>query len=162
MSESKMEQLRQRLTDGGPLDREAFLKNMAFLLPSADPDAISKWADFAQECVDMGQYVDFMEEPEPAALSRGHDSVLAGFILLTEQFGAEIAARVCWLSLSQCTLYPYELERAAQEVQNGTSPDGIFNLMFEGQLEASNPVFPKLEEVLANTPGQELQPEMLL
>ena len=34
--------------------------------------------------------------------------------------------------------------------------------MFEGQLEASNPVFPKLEEVLANTPGQELQPEMLL
>lgn len=162
MSVTELGHLRQQLADGEPLDRDAFLRNMALLLPSADPDAISKWADFAQECVEMGQYVDFVEEPEPAALSRWHDSMLAGFVLLAEQFSEETAAQVCGLSLSHCTLYPYELERAAQEVQKGISPDGIFNLMFEGHLEAPDPVFPKLKEVLANEPGQKPQPEMLL
>lgn len=158
----EMDQLRQQLADGVPLDRDAFLHNMALLLPSADPDAISQWADFAQESVDMGQYVDFVEEPEPVALNRWHDSMLAGFVLLAEQFSEETAAQVCGLSLNHCTLYPYELECAAQEVQKGTDLDGIFNLMFEGHLEAPEPVFPKLKEVLAHEPGQKPQPEMLL
>ena len=162
MPETKLGRLRQQLADGIPLDRETFQKNMALLLPNADPDAIPQWADFAQECVDMGQYVDFAEEPDSAALSRWYDTILAGFVLLTEQFGAETAAQVCGLSLNHCTLYPYELERAAQEFQKGTGPEDIFDLTFEGKLEAPEPVFPKLEEVLADTPGQETQPEMLL
>lgn len=162
MSETKLGQLRQQLTEGVPLNREMFLQNMVLLLPSADMDAISKWADFAQECVSMGQYVDFMEEPGSAALSRWHDSILAGFVLLSEQFGEGIASQVCGLGLNHCTLYPYEMQRAAEEVQRGADPNVIFDLMFEGELEAPEPIFPKLEAVLANALEQEPQPEMLL
>lgn len=152
MPVNELGHLRQYMADGALLDRDTFQKSMALLLPQADGAAIAKWADFAQECVDMGHYVDFVEGPGPAALSRWFDTMLAGFIQLGEQFGPETAAQVCALSLNRCVLYPWEMGRAAEEIQKGSGPDTISELMLAGELEAPEPVFPKLREVLPDGP----------
>lgn len=160
MSVKELDSLRLQLADGTLLGRDAFQKNMALLLPNVTPEAISTWADFAQECVDMGQYVDFIEEPGPTALSRWFDTTLAGFVNLSEQYSRETAAQVCELGLNRCVLYPYELGRAAEEVQKGSDTKTIFNLMLEGKLEAPAPVFPKLQDVLQDEPQQKKNLEM--
>lgn len=157
---NELEHLRQSLAEGALLDQDTFQKSMALLLPEAEEAAISKWADFVQDCVDMGQYVDFVEEEGPAALSRWYDTMLAGFVKLSEQFGQESAVRVCELGLNNCVLYPYEMERAAEEVRKGSSAETILNLMIEGKLEAPDPVFPKLREVLQDEPRQEPNSEI--
>ena len=69
MPVKELEHLRQNVANGIPLDQDDFEQSMALLLPEASPDAISKWVDFIEDCVDMGEYVDFVEEPEPDALS---------------------------------------------------------------------------------------------
>ena len=160
MSEKELECLRQCVADGIPLDQDDFEKSMASLLPEASPDAISKCVDFIEDCVDMGEYVDFVAELEPDALSAWFDSMLAGFIKLKERFGPEITTQVCALSLNNCVLYPYEMDRAAEEVQNGSDTETIFNLMVEGGLEPSDPVFPKLREVLLDEPQQKPNSEI--
>ena len=160
MPVKELHHLRKHLADGTLLDQRIFQDNMALLLPDATPDAISKWADFAQECVDMKHYVDFKEEPEPVALSRWFDTILAGFVKLTEQFGQETTTQVCALSLSSCALYPYEMELTAEEVQKGTNAETIHDLMIDGMLEAPYPDFPKLREVLADEPQQKPNTEI--
>ena len=82
----------------------------------------------------MGQYVDFVEEPDETAHSRWYDTLLAGFILLKRDFGEEIAAKICNLSL-----------------RDGGNVDTLFRLMEEGQLAASPPSFPKLRDVSPQT-----------
>jgi len=106
----------------------------------------------------MKQYVDFREEAEDSARSRWYDTLLAGFVLLKRDCGEDVATRICDLSLDNQCLYPYEMERAGQELKNGGNADTLFQLMEEGLLEAPTPVFPKLKDVLNPVLGQE--PEM--
>ncbi len=138
----------QEIADGNPIDQERFLKGLERLLPDARVGAAAVWAEFARECVESEQYVDFTAEPDETALCRWHDTLLAEFILLADRFGKETAAEVCSLSLNRCCLYPWEMERAAEELEKGTSPDVLSHLMEDGKLEADAPVFPKLKEVL--------------
>ncbi|MDE6996493.1 MAG: hypothetical protein K2P04_01265, partial [Oscillospiraceae bacterium] len=58
------------------------------------------------------------------------------------------------LSLDRQCLYPYEMERAGQELRDGGDADTLFQLMEEGMLEAPECVFPKLRDV---TPEQGLE-----
>ena len=136
------------------LTKEMFQKQLRSLLPDAKAGAEDVWADFARECVEMKQYVDFIEEPDEAALNRWYDTLLASFILLKQDFGEDIAARICDLSLDRQCLYPYEMERAGQELRDGGGADTLFQLMEEGMLEAPECVFPKLRDV---TPEQGLE-----
>ena len=53
----------------------------------------------------MKQYVDFMPEPDELAVSRWHDTLLAGFVLLKQDFGEEAATAICDLSLTNHCLY---------------------------------------------------------
>lgn len=136
------------------LTKEMFLEQLRSLLPEAKAGAEDGWADFARECVEMKQYVDFIEEPDEAALNRWYDTLLASFVLLKQDFGEDVAAGICDLSLSQQCLYPYEMERAGQELRDGGSVDTLFQLMEEGMLEAPECVFPKLRDVAPDiTPG---------
>jgi len=102
--------------------------------------------------------VDFREEAEDSARSRWYDTLLAGFVLLKRDCGEDVATRICDLSLDNQCLYPYEMERAGQELKNGGNADTMFQLMEEVLLEAPTPVFPKLKDVLNPVLGQE--PEM--
>ena len=130
------------------IDQERFLKGLERLLPDAKDGAAAIWAEFARECVESEQYVDFTAEPDETALCRWHDTLLAGFVLVADRFSRETAAEVCNLSLNRCCLYPWEMERAAEELEKGTSPDVLSHLMEDGKLEANAPVFPKLKKAL--------------
>lgn len=156
----ELEYLRQYLKEGVLLDQDTFQKSMTLLLPEAKEDAISVYVKFAQERVEMNQFVSFIEEPEPVALSRWFDTTLASFVQLTEQFGKETATQVCNLSVDGCAFYPYEMEGAARQVQKGTGVDAIRGMMLDGLLEAPVPVFPKLQEVLQDEPRQEPNSEI--
>lgn len=142
-----MGRLCQELEQGAPLDRVRFQLNLAVLLPEAKAGAASVWADFAWERVDQGQYVNFTKEPDEKALCRWHETLLAGLCLLSSQYNQETAAKVCDLSLEQCCLYPYEMERAAEELRKGASPDTLVKLMQDGELKADTAKFPTLREV---------------
>ncbi len=138
----------QKLSDGKPLDRELFLYGLHMLLPDAKDGAAEAWADFARECVSMKQYVNSMAEPDEAAVCRWHDTILAGFVLLTKRFGWDTATKVCDLGLDNCCLYPYEMERTAEELRDGVRLDDLVQLMNDGKLEADEAVFPTLRKVL--------------
>ena len=130
------------------LTKEMFQDKLRALLPNAEAGAEEIWADFAQDCVKMKQYVDFTPEPDEIAVSRWYDTLLAGLTLLKRDFGEDVAASVCNLSLSDQCLYPYEMERAGQELRDGGNADTLFELMEDGLLEAPRPVFPKLRDVV--------------
>ncbi len=141
------------------LTRDLFQSHLRSLLPDAAAGAEEIWADFARECVEMKQYADFAEEPDETALCRWHDTLLAGFVLLRQNFGEEIATAVCNLSLDRLCLYPFEMENAAQELKGGGNVDSLFRLMEEGMLEAPRPVFPKLQDVAPHMVSEQ-GPEM--
>jgi len=151
----------QELLDGKPLDRERFLHGLRVLLPDTKEKAAEGWENFARECVESNQYVNFTAEPDETALCRWHDTILAGFVLLTERFGRDTATKVCDLSLEPCCLYPWEMERAAEEMEKGVSVDVLSQLMKDGELERNAPQFPTLWEVLhINEPVQDLRLDM--
>ena len=128
------------------LTKSAFQDLLRTLLPNAAAGAEEIWADFARECVQAGQYVDFVPEPEETALGRWYDTLLASFVLLKQDCGGDVAASICGMSLDDRCLYPYEMERAGLELKEGGNVDALFQLMMEGTLEAPVPVFPKLRD----------------
>lgn len=142
-----MGRLCQELEQGRALDRERFQLYLALLLPEAKRSAIPVWADFAQECVEQEQYVDFAHEPGEAPLCRWHETTLAGLILLTRKYDRETAVKVCDLGLEPCCLYPYEMDCAAEELRNGTSPEKISQMILEDGLDSGDIKFPKLRDV---------------
>lgn len=137
----------QELELGKPLDRKRFQVALPTLLPDTKEGSTPIWADFARERVEQGQYVDFIEEPDETALCRWHETLLASLFLLAREYDQETAAKVCDLSLASCCLYPYEMERAAEELRKGTSSDTLVKLMQDGELEADTAKFPTLREV---------------
>ena len=129
------------------LTKNAFQSQLRALLPGAKSGAEEIWADFARECVEMKQYVDCIEEPDEAARSRWYDTLLAGFVLLKRDFGEDTATEICNLSLDDQCLYPYEMQRAGQDLHDGGNADTLFRLMEEGRLASSPPSFPKLRDI---------------
>lgn len=133
------------------LTKESFQQQLRALLPDAKSGAEEIWVDFARECVEMGQYVDFVAEPDDIAQCRWHDTLLAGFILLKRDFGEAVATKICDMSLDDRCLYPYEMQRAGEDLRDGGNVDTLFRLMEEGRLASSPPSFPKLRDVMPQT-----------
>ena len=129
------------------MTKDVFQSQLRALLPGTKAGAEEIWADFARECVEMKQYVDFTPEPDETARSRWYDTLLAGFVLLKQDFGEEVATAICDLSLTNQCLYPYEMERAGLELKEGGDTDDILLIMEEGKLESSTSVFLKLRDV---------------
>jgi len=154
----------QEVSEGKPLERDRFLYGLFIFLPDAKEGAFEAWAEFAEDRVSMKQYVDFTAEPDEVAVCRWHDTILAGFILLTERFSKDTAAKVCDLGLDNCCLYPWEMERAAEELQAGTGIDDLVQLRNDGKLKADEAAFPALRDVLnsmAPSKGAQLQDAQL-
>lgn len=128
------------------MEKDVFLEAVKARFPECRPEDVQKWADFAEECVEMGQYVDFTEEQDrELAVGKWLDSIYAGFLLVKERHGRKAAEEICSLSSLTC-LYPYEMEAAAVFLKDGGSREKIPRMIEEGTLDG-DPVFPK--------PGQE-------
>ena len=146
----------QQIAEGNPPDQDLFRRTKTTMLPSAKEGAVEPWIAFIAEITESGQFVDFQEESDlGAAQSRWYDTLLAGFFQLKTKFGEANAAKVLELGLEGLCLYPYELEKAAEELRQGTGFERLCELMRDGLLESEGNLFPKLREVLAEeTPAQ--------
>ena len=134
------------------MKKEVFLDKVKASFPTCRQEDILKWTDFAEERVEMGQYVDFMEESDPdQAVGKWLDSIYAGFLLVKEKYGRKAAEDICSLSSLTC-LYPYEMEAAAVFLKDGGSREKIPGMIEDGKLDG-DPVFPKLEQAAGTMSG---------
>lgn len=127
------------------MEKDVFLEAVKARFPDCRQKDVRKWVYFAEECVEMGQYVDFTEEPDQElAVGKWLDSIYAGFLLVKERHGRKAAEEICGLSSLTC-LYPYEMEAAAVFLKDGGSREKIPGMIEEGKLDG-DPVFPKTGE----------------
>lgn len=154
----------RQIAEGEPLDQDLFRRTMTAMLPSAKAGAVQPWIAFIAGITKSGQFVDFQEESDlDAAKSRWYDTLLAGFLQLKTRFGEAGAAKVLELGLKGLCLYPYELEKAAEELRRGTGFERLCELAKDGLLESGGNLFPKLRDVLTGeTPAQSQRMDMNL
>ena len=94
--------------------QEEFSLALNALLPGCDPEAASKWAEFAAECVGQDQFAYFIPMEHDAAVEKWLDATFAGIYTVKQEHGPEIAVKVAGLSCQRCALYPGEMMQAAR------------------------------------------------
>lgn len=130
------------------MQKEAFIKAIHNLLPNCTDEAISIWIDFAGECIDMEQYVDFVPEADRMiAIEKWLGSIYAGFYGVKKEYGENGASQICNLSLIQSCLYPGEMKLAAGYLQSGVDVKDVKELIDSGALEEDSPSSPRLEDI---------------
>ena len=136
--------LSQTASDGNGISRELFSQAVPVFIDCV-PEAIPAWINFAVECVELGQYVDFSQGSDKStATNRWLETLLAGLLQIKAEFGEQIASEVCNLALNNECLYPYEMQLAAEHFRNNGNPEKISDLIQSGELEAASAFFPKL------------------
>lgn len=127
---------------------ESFIAAIFNLLPDCKKQAIPIWVDFAAECVDSEQFVDFAPTKDrTVAIEKWLSSIYAGFYFVKKEFGESIASQICNLSLMGC-LYPDQMKPAAEYLQNGGDFDKAAQLAVDGVFDGPPPFFPRLDDVL--------------
>ena len=111
------------------------------LLPGCDPEAASKWAEFADECVDRKHYAHFIPAEHDTAVEMWLDATYAGLYAVMQKHGQEIAAKVAGLSCHQCALYPGEMMQAAKVLRKGGDAEEIGRMMANDELNTEKPFF---------------------
>ena len=117
------------------MKREEFALALNALLPGCDPEAADKWAEFAAECVDQGQFAHFIPMEHDAASEKWLDTTFAGLCAVNREYGAEIAASVADLACQRCALYPGEMSVAAMVLEGGGDAERIVSMLAQGDLE---------------------------
>ena len=123
------------------MKQEDFSLALNALLPDCDPEAASKWKEFAVECVDSEQFAYFIPVEHDAAVEKWLDATFAGLYAVKQEYGPEIAAKVAGLSCQQCALYPGEMFEAATVLKNGGDAERISSMIATGDLETNKPFF---------------------
>ena len=133
------------------MTREDFSLALNALLPNCDPEAASKWAEFAGECVAQEQFVYFIPTEHDAAVEKWLDSIFAGLYAVKQECGPEIAAKVAGLSCYQRALYPGEMMSAAAVLKDGGDAERISGMIASGKLDMNEPFFYDLADGAALT-----------
>ncbi len=134
--------LSQTTSVGNGISKELFTQALKALI-DCKTEAIPIWTDFAAECVEQGQYVDFQESDGCIAINRWLETLLAGLLQVKTEFGDQIASTLCNLAIKNECLYPYEMLLAAEHLKND-DPQRISELIQSGALEPASAFFPKL------------------
>ena len=130
---------------------EDFSLALNALLPGCDPEAASKWEEFAVECVEQEHYAHFIPAEHDAAVGMWLDATYAGLYAVRQEYGQEIAEKAAGLSCHQCPLYPGEMMQAAEVLKNGGGAEEISRMMADDELEAERPFFFDLPDGAALT-----------
>jgi len=118
------------------MTHENFLNRIKEMAPGCKPEAISRWRDFAVECVEAEQFVQFQRtEDKAAAVEKWLDVLCAGPQAVREECGPETASAVIGLSLEACCLYPGEMMRAALCLENGGDAKQISRKIEDGEID---------------------------
>lgn len=136
--------LSQTASGGNGISKELFSQAVPVFI-DCKPEAIPIWINFATECVELGQYVDFSQESDKSmAINRWLETLLAGLLQIKAEFGEQIASKICNLALKNECIYPYEMPLTAGYLQKNDNPEEIRGLIQSGELEAASAFFPKL------------------
>ena len=133
------------------MKREDFSLALDALLPGCDPEAASRWAEFAAECVGQEQFAYFIPMEHDAAVEKWLDATFAGLYAVKQEHGPEIAAKVAGLSCQRCALYPGEMMQAAEALKNGGGAEWLRGMMASGDLDMEEPYFFDLPDGAALT-----------
>ena len=125
---------------------EKFIRDVGRLLDGCSTESIETWIQWAKECVESEQYLDFKPLPTEQAVSVWLDSYYASFYFLKQDFGSETAAKVVNLSCSRLCLYPFEMREAAKVLKAGGGPEQIAKMIEDGTLEEYGKM-PTIEDV---------------
>ncbi len=87
------------------MKQEEFSLALNALLPGCDPEAASKWAEFAAECAADEQFAYFIPTEHDAAVEKWLDATFAGLCAVKQEYGQDIAAGVAGLIVSHTVLY---------------------------------------------------------
>ncbi len=126
------------------ISRELFTQALKVFIDCKE-EAIPIWINFAVECVEQEQYVDFFQEPDKyTAINRWLETLLAVLLQVKVEFGEQIASMLCNLALENECLYPYEMLPAAEHYISSGNFNKISDLIQSGELEPASAFFPKL------------------
>ena len=125
---------------------EKFIRDVGRLLDGCSTESIETWIQWAKECVESEQYLDFKPLPTEQAVSVWLDSYYASFYFIKQDFGKSTAEKLVSLSNSALCLYPYEMREAAKVLKAGGSLEQIEKMIVEGTLEDYKKL-PTLEDV---------------
>lgn len=130
------------------MNKDVFINTVSNLLPKCKADAIPHWIEFATECVNSEQHVDFIPEKDKSvAIGRWLNSIYAGLYFVKKEFGDDIASQICNLSLDGC-LYPDQMKPAAEYLQRGGDLNKAAELAVDGAFDGPPPYFPRLDDVM--------------
>ena len=121
------------------MDFEKFSESLTQIAPMHKPEADQHWKDFAAECVESEQFVNFevMEDKELAA-AKWLDAFSDGFLAVKNDLGEKAAERIINLGCEQGCLYPGEMMQAAVYLENGGDFKHIFPMIESGDIDPEN------------------------
>ena len=118
---------------------ENFLAHVKELAPGCKPEAIPRWRDFAAECVDNGQFVQFEHTAnKTAAVERWLGVLHSGLQAVSKESVPEAAAAMVDLSLQQCCLYPGEMMQAVLCLEIGDNAKQIVHKIHTGEIDCTD------------------------
>ena len=118
---------------------ENFLNSIKEMAPGCMPGAIPLWRDFAEECVDRGQFVHFEQTADKtAAVEKWLDALHSGFQAVREGCGPETTAAMVGLSLETCCLYPGEMMQAALCLESGGNAKQVLDRINSGEIDCTD------------------------
>lgn len=117
------------------MDKKTFEKSLGRLAPECSRDSIQSWIAFAEECVKMGQYPDFiLVSDKDAAVEKWLDAVYIGLCRAKQKYGIKPVEQICRLSIKH-SLYPWEIMLAAEYLKNGGDMEKVALLSVEGMFD---------------------------
>lgn len=129
------------------MNYEQFSTLVKSTFPDCRPEAIPIWKTFAEECVELGQFVWFEETTNPAAaVERWLDALFEGFLAVEKEHGPAAATAVINLSCDRCCLYPGEMAPAAVCLQKGGSASQILQMINSGEFDKWGLFLPKTKQ----------------
>lgn len=123
------------------MKQEDFSLALNALLPGCNPEAASKWAEFAAENVEHEQFAYLIPMEHDAAVEKWLDATYAGLYKVYQEHGTEIATQMAGLSCQRCALYPGEMMAAAEILKDGKNAEQISDMINNDLLEAEQPFF---------------------
>lgn len=138
------------------MDSEQFSALLAQIAPMHRLEADQYWKDFAAECVESEQFVNFETiEDKALAAEKWLDVFSDGFLAIKKELGEKAAEKIINLGCEQGCLYPGEMMQAAVYLENGGDSKQIFPLIESGDIDAENLFRPmsrkKAEKYMTNT-----------
>lgn len=138
------------------MDKKIFEESLIRLFPGCSGETVQGWLSFAEECIEMGQFPDFLPVSDrDTAVGKWLDAIYKGLYRAEQEYGTKPAEQICGLSVKHC-LYPWEMMEAARYLKNGGDIEDMILMSVEGLLDECDAK--ECPEEPEQKPGKEAYP----